>query len=118
MCGRRLILTVPSGKVFPIDRMMGHHRHFSPAELLQALRQSGFEPERLWRWGFPFHTLYKHLINLSPELSVKRFSTGAYTSTDRMIAKLLTWLFHLNLCHLGVQLVVRARVVSSTLLKT
>src|SRR5262249_3706654 len=30
-----LILTVPSGKVFPIDRRMGHHRHFALDELCQ-----------------------------------------------------------------------------------
>jgi len=111
MCSRYLILTVPSGKVFPIDRMMGHYRHFAPDELCQALRQADFEPERVWLWGFPFHTLYKHLINRSPESSVQRFSTGVYTTTDRLIAKLVTWLFYLNLCHLGAQLVVRARVI-------
>jgi 2-polyprenyl-3-methyl-5-hydroxy-6-metoxy-1,4-benzoquinol methylase len=44
-----LILTVPSGKVFPIDRRMGHYRYFAPDELRQGLRQTGFEPERVWR---------------------------------------------------------------------
>jgi SAM-dependent methyltransferase len=110
MTRRYLILTVPSGRVFPIDRRMGHHRHFALDELCQGLRQTGFEPERVWRWGFPFHTLYKHLINLSPASSMKRFSTAAYTTTDRVIAKLVAWLFYLNLHHLGTQLVVRARV--------
>jgi SAM-dependent methyltransferase len=105
-----LILTVPSRKVFPIDRKMGHHRHFASDELCQGLRQTGFEPERVWRWGFPFHTLYKHLINLSPETSMNRFSTAAYTTSDRVIAKFVAWLFYLNLYHLGTQLVVRARV--------
>ena len=111
MCRRYLVLTVPSGKVFPIDRLMGHHRHFSPDELSEGLQRVGFEPERMWCWGFPFHTLYKHVINFSPESSVKRFSTGAYTATDRALACLLTGLFYLNLFRLGSQLIVRAHAV-------
>jgi SAM-dependent methyltransferase len=111
MCARYLIVTVPSGRVFPIDRMMGHHRHFLQDELCQALQEAGFGIERVWRWGFPFHTLYKYLINLSPESTVKRFSSGAYTALDKAIAKLVTWVFYLNLRHLGPQLVLRARSI-------
>jgi SAM-dependent methyltransferase len=109
MCAGHLILTVPSGRVFPIDRLMGHHRHFALDELCEGLRRSGFEPERAWQWGFPFHTLYKHLINLSPEASVRRFSGGAYSTADRAFATLVTGMFYLNSRRLGSQLLVRAR---------
>jgi hypothetical protein len=41
---------------------------------------------------------------------MKRFSTASYTTADKVIAKLVAWLFYFNLYHLGAQLVVRARV--------
>jgi SAM-dependent methyltransferase len=109
MCGAHLILTVPAGRVFPIDRLMGHERHFTLDTVSAALREAGFELERAWRWGFPFHTLYKRLINLSPEASVRRFSSGGYGPTERAVSMLLTWLFYLNSRRAGAQLVLRAR---------
>jgi len=109
MCAAHLILTVPAGRLFPIDRLMGHHRHFRVATLDPALRDAGFQPERVWRWGFPFHTIYKRLINAFPDASVRRFSSGSYTAADRAVAKALTWLFYLNSRHAGAQLVLRAR---------
>jgi len=109
MCGAHLILTVPTGRVFPIDRLMGHERHFTLEVLSAALREARFEPERAWRWGFPFHTLYKRLINLSPEASVRRFSSGSYGPGERAVSTLLTWLFYLNSRRVGAQLVLRAR---------
>jgi SAM-dependent methyltransferase len=109
MCATHLILTVPAGRLFPIDRLMGHHRHFALATVVSALRDAGFDPERTWQWGFPFHSIYKHLINAFPDASVRRFSSGTYTAADRALAKVLIWLFYLNSRRAGAQLVLRAR---------
>ncbi len=111
MCAGHLIVTVPAGRMFPIDRLMGHHRHFALDTLREALRRARFVPERAWCWGFPFHTAYKYLINLAPGASVRRFSGGGYSATTRAIATLITWLFYLNSRHLGSQLVIRARAL-------
>jgi SAM-dependent methyltransferase len=111
MCAGHLILTVPAGRVFPIDRLMGHERHFTLDVLSGALRDVGFQPERTWQWGFPFHSLYKRLINLSPESSVRRFSGGSYGPAERIVSRFLTWLFYLNSRRAGAQLVLRARAV-------
>jgi SAM-dependent methyltransferase len=111
MCARHLILTVPTGPVFPIDRMMGHHRHFSWDELSAGLARARFVVDRALRWGFPFHTLYKRAINLAPGASVERFSNGRYGSLDRMVARVLIALFYLNSHRRGLQLVVRAHAV-------
>ncbi len=111
MCGQYLILTTPSGKLFPIDRSMGHFRHFSPVRLCTALREQGFEPERVWKWGFPFHTLYKYLVNFSPDWSLRRFCTESYGGVQKLVAGVVTGLFYLNSRRLGGQLLVRARAV-------
>ena len=111
MCTGHLIVTVPSGRIFPIDLAMGHHQHFSESELGGALRSTGFRPSVVWRWGFPWHTLYKHVINLSPEAAMNRFSGGAYSPTDKLISRALKTLFYLNSKRMGTQLVVLAKAV-------
>jgi SAM-dependent methyltransferase len=115
MCaaGRHLVVTVPAGKVFPIDRMMGHVRHFTPDELVAGLARAGFASERVWRWGFPFHTLYKTLINVSPEATMGGFGQARYGWKEKAVAGALTAAFYLNLrqSRFGRQLVVRARAV-------
>jgi SAM-dependent methyltransferase len=113
MCTGHLIVTVPAGKLFPIDRMMGHHRHFQREEFTEGVRQAGFAVERAWQWGFPFHTLYKSLINLSPERSMKSFGASAYGASQKLIASVVGASFYLNLRNspLGRQLVVLARAV-------
>lgn len=114
MCAGYLIVTVPAGRMFPIDRLMGHHRHFARETLCEALGHAGFVPEQAWSWGFPFHTAYKYLINLAPGASVRRFSGGRYTPAAKAIATLIKWLFYLNSRHLGSQLVIRARAVDES----
>ena len=109
MCAGHLIVTVPSGRIFPIDLAMGHHQHFSPDEMAAALGRAGFEPVVTWQWGFPWHTAYKHLINLSPDASMRRFSAGAYSALDKWLARALAALFYANLKQRGTQLIVLAR---------
>src|SRR6266446_5557037 len=60
---RYIIITVPSGKIFPIDRMMGHFRHFDKEMLAQHLDANSYK-YKMYYWGFPFHMIYKILINL------------------------------------------------------
>src|SRR3989339_847855 len=57
--GGILVVTVPGGKLYPIDQQVGHLRHFEdPA----PFRGKGFEVLALNYWGFPFFNLYKYLI--------------------------------------------------------
>jgi SAM-dependent methyltransferase len=112
MCGKHIIITVPSGRIFPIDRSMGHHQHFAPDEMAALLESCGFRPAVLWRWGFPWHTIYKHLINVSPSASLSRFGGSEYSASEKLVARALTSLFYLNSRRLGSQLVVLAEAVS------
>jgi SAM-dependent methyltransferase len=113
MCRGHLILTVPTGKVFPIDRMVGHVRHF-PAETIAAgLERAGFACETVWQWGFPFHTIYKTLINVAPERTMEGFSSQSYGPSQKLVASLVGAAFFLNLrsSRFGRQLIIRARAV-------
>ena len=97
MCSGRLIVTVPAGPIYSIDRAMGHVRHFTPGDIRSALDLAGFDVEVLWRWGFPFHVIYKHLINAFPESTMRRFAGRPYSRADRLLARFATILFYLNL---------------------
>lgn len=109
MTAGHLILTVPAGPVLPIDRAMGHHRHFRPAELGEALTRHGFEPLRVRRWGFPFHTAYKLAINLRPGAMLDHFAGGSYGRAQKAVGATLRTLFHANVLPLGWQLIAVAR---------
>ena len=104
MCGRYLIITVPTGPIFPIDKEMGHIRHYKPHELVASLRQHGFKILSIDRSGFPFHTLYKCLINTRPRSSLERFAAGSYGWVEKTISDFLRGLFYLNSSKRGWQL--------------
>lgn len=112
MCRRHIIITVPTGRIFPIDRSMGHHQHFAPAEMATLLEANRFRPMVVWQWGFPWHTLYKYLINVSPAASLSRFGGSEYSASEKLLARVLTALFYLNSRRWGSQLVVLAEAVS------
>lgn len=110
MCRKNLIVTVPAGRVFPIDREMGHVRHFSPDALVDGLRTAGFRADIVWQWGFPFHTLYKSLINLAPSATMNGFGKQEYGLVQKAFAAAVSGTFYLNRrqSRWGRQLIVRA----------
>lgn len=110
MTGKWLLLSVPCGPVFAIDRQVGHHRHFRADEIRAMLGKAGLEVMRLQEWGFPFFNLYKHLINLWPEKTCQAFlSTQGYGPGQKMVSELLYQLFRLNLPRAGYQLFAMAK---------
>lgn len=104
-----LILTVPSGPVFPLDRSFGHHRHFEPRALAADVQAAGFEVIWVRRWGFPFHTLYKLAINLRPEASLAGFARGRYGPAQKAVSRVARALFHASVPGAGWQLFALAR---------
>lgn len=110
MARKYILITVPSSKVFPIDRMIGHFRHYKPEDMIKPLEELGFKTTIAYKWGFPFHNLYKHLINTisTPEKMQKTFAEGEFTPMKRFVSKVLYWLFFLNIKWGGYQLVLLA----------
>ena len=111
MSRKYLLITVPGGKIRPIDRMVGHNYHFQGPELASELQELGCEIVQLRRWGFPIHSLYKILINkLSPEKLYGSFSETHYRFFRRLFSHTLYMLFYLNeLSNSGDQLILLAR---------
>lgn len=109
MAGRYLIISVPCGPIFEIDRRVGHHRHYRGHEMEQMLRNHGFKCLKIEEWGFPVFNLYKHLINLAPgALSGQFLSEKPYSLVQKLISHVLFFSFQFCLPRFGYQLLVLA----------
>ncbi|MDB5295147.1 MAG: methyltransferase [Phycisphaerales bacterium] len=97
MTGRHLLITVPSGPVRAMDRMVGHHRHFDGRELAAAVAAAGLAVVRQRKWGFPVHSLYKALISrIAPDKLYDSFATGRYSWPKRLVSDALWLAFFAN----------------------
>lgn len=97
MSRKHLLITVPSGTIHPIDKRVGHHYHFQGPELVTELKKLGLSVVQLRRWGFPFHSLYKILINkFAPDQIYESFAVVRYGLLQRLLCQTLYSLFYLN----------------------
>lgn len=111
MTRRHLLITVPSGQIRTMDRMVGHEQHFQGPELLAAIEEQGLVVTQVRRWGFPIHSLYKALISsASPERLYNAYSGTRYSLSQRLLSHALYLAFYPNdLFNAGHQLIVLAR---------
>lgn len=106
---KRLIITVPCGPLFELDRRVGHVRHFKAKEIVGAVEKAGLRPVVLQRWGFPFFNLYKHAININPDSMADKFLlSGKYTWQEKFISSAVYVSFLASLPWWGYQLFVVA----------
>jgi len=97
MSRRHLLITVPGGKIRPIDRHIGHLRHFEGAELVTALRNHGLDAIRLRRWGWPMHSIYKRAINgIMPEQVYRTFGEQRYGFGKKLLSQAINIAFYVN----------------------
>jgi SAM-dependent methyltransferase len=91
-----LIISVPAGRIFPIDIACGHHQHFDTTMLAQYFSNRPEWTCDIFYWGHPFHSLYKYLINLAPGKTYHSFAERPYTWKEKMISQFLYGMFFLN----------------------
>ena len=111
MADKYVLITVPTGKVRTMDRMVGHTQHFDGPELIAALGAAGCWPIMVRRWGFPFHSLYRMAISAQADRVYESFAGGeAYGPGRKAVSEILTALFYANdLFRTGDELIVLAR---------
>ena len=95
-----VIITMPCGKIYTIDKFVGHLRHYSELSIFDGL----FEVKKIIKWGFPFFNLYKWAINLKPEAVMNSFSTNKYSLFEKLISDVIYILFFFNIDIWGSQL--------------
>jgi len=98
MCaaGAHLLVTVPTGPMRKTDFHMGHVRHYSRGELVNLLSEGGFTELECFAWGYPFHTLYRKMLDIFPGRIMNSFARTRYSWKDRLICRILYCMFFLN----------------------
>jgi hypothetical protein len=118
MTRKHLVITVPSGKLRVVEKMLGHYRHYQGPELAEALKRQSCTDIRLRKWGFPVYSLFRLLVsNLSPNKLYTAFCSAErkYTWSQKAMAHTLYGLFYLNdLFPTGGLLLAYARVPPRT----
>lgn len=91
-----LVVTVPSGKIFPIDKKVGHLRHFNNQMIDNLIGNRSDLTYKVLYGGFPFHVLYKHAINFNAEKTYEQFAASEYGTAQKVISGVLNFLFKFN----------------------
>lgn len=108
MTGRLLLVTVPTGRLYPLEAGFGHLRHYSLEPLCRRIESHGLRIVRAEAWGFPLMTAFKRAANLRPEKTMAGFGAGDWSPAKKLIGAALTRLFYLNVIRRGPQLLILA----------
>ena len=93
---RYLVLSVPLGPLFPVEKeRYGHVHGYSRYELEKKIGEAGFRIIDAIQWGFPFYNVHRRLLNKMP--TDVSFSARSYSWRKKFIAQLLYWVFFLNI---------------------
>lgn len=112
MADRYVLITVPTGPVRPVDKLMGHYRHYTPTMVTDALSARGCEILKVKEWGFPLHSAYRWGVHhLGSDKVYDSFAEGQDYSRAQIVASdVLYRMFFVNdLFRSGTQLLVLAR---------
>jgi hypothetical protein len=101
------------------DKHIGHHKHFTPAELRQILEDCGLTVDLATGAGFPFFNLYRLTVILRGGKLTDDFRDGRSGKSSRLalaVMRMFGVLFNLNTLssRWGWQLVALARVPNSS----
>lgn len=93
--GGVFVVTVPSGAMTPFDKAIGHLRHYDLDSLGTLITAGGFTMHRLYRWGFPFHTMFRILVGLFKTVPAQWTDEG-FSRTTGFVFSILNRVFYLN----------------------
>ena len=104
MTSRWILITVPSGTIYPTDKAMGHTRHYTREGLTKLAESAGFRTITCFNWGWPFHSFYRHSLNWAADQVLEEFGHEKYSRTQIFLCEFLYALFFLNSRRAGQQL--------------
>lgn len=94
MTGEYLLIVVPLGPLFEVERVrVGHVHGYSRKEFDAKLRKSNFEVVLAFQWGFPVYNLYRRILHELPEAA----TTGKFGAGKRLSSFLFYYLLFINL---------------------
>lgn len=72
--GGAVVVTCPTGRVWPTERHFGHVAHPRPSDLARWAAAAGLVVDALWSWGFPTYAFTKLAQNVRPEAALRAFA--------------------------------------------
>jgi SAM-dependent methyltransferase len=94
--GGYLLLTCPTGKLYPTEKYFGHVSHPSILEIQKLAEIGDLEIIRFENWGWPFYRLLKMLTNLNPDMAIRKFAKKKYGWPQRLISRIFYYMNFLN----------------------
>jgi len=94
-----LLITCPTGKVFPTERHFGHVHHPTSNELVERAQAAGLRVVSLLNWGWPTYRVLKWVTNINPNWALRNFANGAYSGSAKAVSNGLYWMSYLNRTH-------------------
>jgi SAM-dependent methyltransferase len=110
MVNKYLVISSPQGFMRRFEQDVGHVRNYAPGELVQKLKNAGFNIITVVEWGFPFYSpLYRNLL----EFLGGKGTGGTFGGGRKVISFLLYYLFLLNSSKRGDEIFVLAEPSSN-----
>jgi SAM-dependent methyltransferase len=111
MAKKWVLVTTMRGRMRPSERVIGHFRNYSDADLRSKAESAGLEVVDLFGWGFPFYSpLYRTMIEWLPSGPPQ----GKIGSKQRVFANILYRLYSFNVPRRGDVVTMLARPRGNT----
>ena len=86
---KALLLSFPTGRMRPFEKIVGHLRNFQLGEVETFLAARHFVPAQIFYAGFPFYSpCYRELCNVTAAAG-NHFTRGSYGVRQRLVAEVL-----------------------------
>jgi 2-polyprenyl-3-methyl-5-hydroxy-6-metoxy-1,4-benzoquinol methylase len=97
--GGHLLLSCPTGKIYPTEVNFGHVKHPTLQDMAALARQAGLTLKKTRNWGWPLYKLQKAATNVNADWAIRQFASGRYSTTKKWLNNLLYWV---NFCNLSL----------------
>lgn len=93
MTGKYLIVSTLLGRMRESEKHVGHVRNYTLDGLLNKLKEAGFKPLKVIKWGFPFYSpIYRNIWDRLPQ----EINNGRFGLFRKLCANILYLIFMLN----------------------
>ena len=79
-----VLVTCPTGAVYPTERTFGHVAHPSLADVERYARASGLDVVAALNWGWPLYKAMKWATNVNSRWALEHFASGRYTAVAKL----------------------------------
>jgi len=97
--GGHMLVTCPTGRMFPTEVTFGHVSHPTVDELRRLGGDVGLDTVRYEQWGWPIYAMTKRVTNIWPEWAMAQFGKGRYSMPKRLVSSALYMLNFANLAN-------------------